>query len=61
MPNYDRIIVMLNSIMQLFSGKKTYIVGGLMIALGLLTQDNQLVLEGLGIITLRAGVSKSKG
>jgi hypothetical protein len=40
-------------------GKKTYIVGLLMIALGLLNGDNQLVLEGVGIMTLRAGIAKA--
>ena len=43
--------------MNFLKGKKTYIVGLLMIALGLLTADNPLVLEGLGLITLRAGVA----
>jgi len=41
------------------SGKKTYFIGALMIALGLLQGDNQMVLEGLGLITLRLGVAKS--
>ena len=39
-----------------FIGKKTYIVGVLMIALGLLQGDNQMVLTGIGFITLRAAV-----
>ena len=43
-----------------FSGKKTYIVGALMIALGLLQGDNQMVLTGLGFITVRQGISKIK-
>ena len=42
------------------SGKKTYVVGILMIALGLLQKDNQLILEGLGLLTLRAGISKAE-
>lgn len=46
------------SILSYLKGKKTYIIAVLMIALGLLQGDNQLVLEGLGLITLRAGVSK---
>ena len=29
-----------------------------MIILGYLTGDNQLILEGFGLITLRAGISK---
>lgn len=40
-------------------GKKTYIVGSLMIILGLLQGDNQMIFEGLGLITLRAGVAKA--
>lgn len=43
-----------------FSGKKTYIVGLLMIALGYFTTDGQLILEGIGFITLRASVAKIK-
>ena len=50
---------MFNDLRTALSGKKTYIVGILMIALGLLNGDNQLVLEGLGLITLRQGVSKA--
>lgn len=38
-------------------GRKTYLIGALMIALGLLNGNNQLVLEGLGFITLRLGIS----
>lgn len=40
------------------SGKKTYVIGILMIALGLLQGDNQMVLEGLGVMTLRHGIKK---
>lgn len=45
---------------NLLSGKKTYIIGILMIALGILNNDNQIVLEGIGFITLRAGINKVK-
>jgi hypothetical protein len=45
-------------IVKFFQGKKTYIVGILMIVLGYLNKDNVLMLQGLGLITLRAGVSK---
>ena len=41
---------------QFLQGKKTYIIGTLMVVLGLLQGDNQLVLEGMGFITLRSGV-----
>jgi len=44
-------------IVEMLRGKKTYIIGVLMIVLGFLQGDNQLILEGLGFITLRAGVS----
>lgn len=43
---------------EFFKGKKTYIIGALMIILGLLNGDNQMVLEGLGFITVRAGIAK---
>jgi hypothetical protein len=41
------------------SGKKAYIVGGLMIVLGLMQGNNDIVLQGLGVITLRMGINKS--
>jgi hypothetical protein len=34
-------------------GKKSYIVGGLMIILGLLNKDDKMILEGLGLLALR--------
>jgi hypothetical protein len=37
-------------------GKKTFAIGVLMIALGLLTEENTMVLEGIGFITLRAAI-----
>lgn len=46
----------MNSIWAFFVGKKTFIIGTLMVALGLLQGDNQMVLTGLGFITLRAAV-----
>ncbi len=46
----------MKGIIGFFVGKKTYIIGILMIALGLLQGDNQMVLTGLGFITLRAAV-----
>ena len=45
--------------LDLLSGKKTYVVAILTITLGLLNGDNTLILQGLGLITLRLGVSKS--
>lgn len=41
-------------------GKKTYIVGILMLTLGILQNDHQMILEGIGLITLRAGVESKK-
>lgn len=43
---------------KFFKGKKAYIIGALMIVLGLLQGSNQLILEGLGVISLRAGIAK---
>ena len=42
------------------SGYKSYIVGALMIALGLFQSDEKLIMEGVGLITLRAGVAKGE-
>jgi hypothetical protein len=44
-------------ILDFFKGRKTYLVGILMIALGLLQGDNNLVLQGLAFMTLRAGIA----
>ena len=46
----------MNNIMNKLRGKRTFIVGALMIALGLLNGDSQMVLEGIGFITLRLGI-----
>lgn len=48
----------MSNIKEFLSGKKTYIVGLLMIVLGLLQGDNSLILEGIAAMTLRAGISK---
>lgn len=48
----------MKKIIAFLKGKKTYIVGVLMITLGWMTNDNPLMLEGLALITLRAGVAK---
>ena len=50
------ILDVMKGILSFFVGKKTYIVGVLMIALGLLQGDNQMVLTGIGFITLRAAI-----
>lgn len=49
---------MIDTVRSFFYGKKTYIVGLLMIALGILQEDNALVLEGVAFMTVRAGIAK---
>lgn len=46
------------NIKDYLSGKKAYIVGCLMMILGFLQGDTQMIFEGLGIVTLRAGIAK---
>lgn len=48
----------MTSIINFFSGKKTYIIGILMIILGILQKNNDMILQGLGLLALRAGVAK---
>jgi len=48
----------MSKIVDFLKGKKSYIVGILMIVLGLLQNDNALVMQGLSVITLRAGIGK---
>ena len=43
---------------EFLEGKKAYIVGVLTVVLGLLNNDTQLILQGLSVITLRAGIAK---
>jgi len=45
-------------ILNYLKGKKSYIVAGLMILLGLLQGDNALILEGLAVLSIRAGIAK---
>ena len=47
----------LKTIWDFLSGKKTYIAGGLMIVLGLIQNDTQMILEGIGLLTLRQSVA----
>ena len=49
---------MITIIIDFFKGKKTYIIGILMVILGYLNEDNQMILTGLGLMTLRAGIGK---
>jgi len=48
----------LKLIKELLKGNKTYIIGIMMIAIGYLEGNTELIMEGLGVITLRAGISK---
>ena len=48
----------MKQIIEFLAGKKTYIIGFLMVLLGWLNNDNALILQGLGIVTLRAGIKK---
>lgn len=43
---------------QFLQGKKTYIIAALTVILGLLNGDTQMVLSGLAMASLRAGISK---
>ena len=43
--------------MEFLKGKKTYITGFVMVVLGILQEDTQVILTGLGLIFLRNGVS----
>ena len=52
--------IFMTKIISLFSGKKTYIVGILTIVLGLLNSDNAMILQGLSVITIRAGIASTK-
>lgn len=64
--NTEKVIGFINGIVNILSGKKTYIVGTIMVIVGLVfylnpfyrEQGAQLILEGLAIISLRAGIKK---
>lgn len=48
----------INAIVGFLSGRKTYAIGVALIIVGLYKNDTQMVLEGLGLCTLRAGINK---
>ena len=48
----------MSSILEFLKGKKAYIVGLLSIILGIMQGDQNLILSGLGVLTLRAGIAK---
>jgi len=49
---------MLNKVLSLLDGRKTYLVGTLLVVLGVLQQDHEMIMEGLAFMFLRAGVAK---
>ena len=50
-------IKIMAAIINFFKGKKTYIIGLLMVVLGILQENNELVVEGVAFMTLRAGIA----
>lgn len=55
---YEKIVNTVDYIINLLSGKKTYIVGVASIIIGFVYSDKELVMIGLSAITLRAGIKK---
>jgi len=51
----------MTNIITFLQGKKAYIVGTLTIILGFMNGDMKMVMDGFGIITLRAGIAKVGG
>ena len=48
----------MQNILNFLDGKKTYIVGLIMIAYGIYINDNQTILNGIAILTGRAAINK---
>ena len=48
----------MTDILQKIDGYKTILVGVAMIITGIYTGDNNLILQGFGLITLRLGIGK---
>lgn len=46
------------SLINFLKGKKTYIIAILTIALGFLQGNIEMIMGGLGMMTIRAGISK---
>jgi hypothetical protein len=55
----NKIIGAVITVVDFLSGKKAYLVGASMIFVGYQQKNNQLMLEGLSVITLRAGIAKT--
>ena len=54
----NKMTIQLRGFIEFFKGKKTYVIALLMILLGWLNNDQKLILEGLGLMALRAGIAK---
>lgn len=46
--------------LQLLQGYRTYIVGGLAVAIGVYMQNVELILTGLGFMGLRAAINNKQ-
>ena len=55
----DKIIILVQTVFNFLSGKKTYILGTLLCIKGILEKNVDEIIAGLGMITLRAGISKN--
>ena len=44
------------NILEKLNGCKTYIIGFMMMVVGVYNGDNELILQGVGLITLRSGI-----
>lgn len=50
----------MEKLLVFLSGKKTYVVAGLMLILGIIQQDQTMIMEALAIAFLRNGVAGVK-
>jgi len=53
----NAFVSFIKGFIDFLKGKKSYIVGCLMILLGWLNNDQELILQGFALLTLRAGIS----
>lgn len=49
----------MNIFLDLLRGKKAYIIGALTVLLGLANGDTQMVMSGLSVLALRAGITNT--
>ena len=49
----------IQQVMDFLKGKKSYILGAIFVIEGLMTGNWNRVLEGLSVISLRAGIAKN--